>query len=168
MLSHVHFSSPGQDTLTDLGSGDGLVLFQALDTFPKSDLRWAIGVDLDQTLLEQAATKVMPTPHMDRLEEYYGDFTQLSNPLHQILAPTVATGEAAPPVAANVGQVVARSSHLFVYLLPEALSKLVPILLEAVEQQAKIVMSMRWEIPELEKYLVHGGVSHNFYIYQRI
>jgi len=160
MLTHVHFSSTeGQDTLLDLGCGDGLVLFQALDTFPKITLKRAIGVDLDRVLLEQAITKVRSTEHVDRLEVYYGDFSMLSNPLTQIYTPENSTS------VATVGQIIAESSHVFVYLLPEALSKLASLLLEAVENN-KIVLSMRWEIPQLAPYLVHGGAHEQFYIYQ--
>lgn len=161
MLSHVHFSSiEGQDTILDLGCGDGLVLFQALDTFPKSALRRAVGVDLDRALLEQVATTVRTTEHIDRLEVYYGDFSMLSNPLTEVYLPETLT-----PMA-TVGELITESSHLFVYLLPEALSKLASLLLEAVENN-KIVLSMRWEIPELAPYLVHGGPHEQFYIYQR-
>ncbi|KAG0016928.1 hypothetical protein BGZ81_010983 [Podila clonocystis] len=161
MLSHVHFfGTEGQDTLLDLGCGDGLVLFRALDAFPKAVLRRAIGVDLDRALLEQVATTVRTTEHTDRLEVYYGDFSMLSNPLTEVYTPANSTP------TATVGHLIAESSHLFVYLLPEALSKLASLLLEAVENK-KIVLSMRWEIPELAPYLVHGGPYEQFYIYQR-
>ncbi|KAF9288651.1 hypothetical protein BGZ74_000869 [Mortierella antarctica] len=161
-VSHVNQEpqAQGQDTLLDLGCGDGLVLFQALDTFPKAALRRAIGVDLDRALLEQAATTVRTTEHTNRLEVYYGDFSMLSNPLTEVYTPANSTP------TATVGHLIAESSHLFVYLLPEALSKLASLLLESVENN-KVVLSMRWEIPELTPYLVHGGSHDQFYIYQR-
>ncbi|KAF9575491.1 hypothetical protein EC968_002752 [Mortierella alpina] len=198
LLQHVHFSCPGKDTLLDLGCGDGLVLLQALRTFPSSQLTRAIGVDLDRSLLETCRDGVLnmsrssssssssnnnkdsdndnangngahdQNDHHDhdvrsRLELYHGDLTAEDEPLTTVLYPPRPSQEDAPSKTMN--RLLQESSHLFVYLLPEALAKLAPLLLKAVESDHKIVLSMRWEIEELDKYLVHGGLDQHFYIY---
>ncbi|KAG0372981.1 hypothetical protein BGX24_012328 [Mortierella sp. AD032] len=188
MLQHVDFSTAsterGSGALLDLGCGDGLVLVQALETFPRSKLPRAIGVDLDRPLLEAAhdriqqehpsstEAEVTASDHqqydiLSRLELYHGDLTALQDPLTTIMAPPSChetTGTT--PASATMDALINESSHLFVYLLPEALAKLAPLLLDAMVMKHKIVLSMRWEIPELSEYLVHGGGAHQFYIYQ--
>ncbi|KAF9947575.1 hypothetical protein BGZ72_010463 [Mortierella alpina] len=184
LLQHVHFSSPGKDTLLDLGCGDGLVLLQALRTFPSSHLTRAIGVDLDLPLLETCRDCVLNPPLKDnnncensggnegggndgdrdirsRLELYHGDLTAEDEPLTTVLAPP----RPSTPQSQTMRILLQESSHLFVYLLPEALSKLAPLLLKAIESEHKIVLSMRWDVPALDKYLVRGGPDDQFYIY---
>ncbi|CAO3568542.1 unnamed protein product [Mortierella alpina] len=185
LLQHVHFSSPGKDTLLDLGCGDGLVLLQALRTFPSSQLSRAIGVDLDLPLLEASRDKILSANDNDkgltdqnasdadtssddqdtrsRLELYHGDLTAEDEPLMTVLCPPRPSN--APPKTMKM--LLQESSHLFVYLLPEALSKLAPLLLRAIESEHKIVCSMRWSIEGLDKYLVQGGSDQQFYIYAK-
>ncbi|KAF9965008.1 hypothetical protein BGZ70_005562 [Mortierella alpina] len=183
LLQHVHFSSPGQDTLLDLGCGDGLVLLQALRTFPSSQLTRAIGVDLDLPLLEASRDKIFSAndSHNDndndndggcndqnaidaqsRLELYHGDLTGEDEPLTTVLGPPRPSQHSQPK---TMNMLLQESSHLFVYLLPEALSKLAPLLLKAIESEHKIVCSMRWSIEGLDKYLVQGGSDQQYYIY---
>src|SRR5690554_4052619 len=175
MLQHVHFSTPGKDTLLDLGCGDAVVLIQALETFPSSQLVRAIGVDLDKPLLETAkegilqehsASATTNNDHdsiLSRLELYHGDLTVKDEPLTTILSPNGLRGQCDHET--TMRQLIDECSHIFVYLLPEALSKLAPLLLEAIEVTQKVVLSMRWEIPELAKYQVHGGAGQQYYVY---
>ena len=185
LLQHVHFSSPGKDTLLDLGCGNGLVLLQALRTFPPSQLSRAIGVDLDLPLLEASRDKILSANDNDkglndqnasdadtssddqdmrsRLELYHGDLTTEDELLTTVLCPPRPSH--APPKTMKI--LLQESSHLFVYLLPEALSKLTPLLLKAIESEHKIVCSMRWSIEGLDKYLVQGGSDQQFYIYAK-
>ncbi|GJJ79184.1 hypothetical protein EMPS_11543 [Entomortierella parvispora] len=172
MLQHVEFQSPGQDTLLDLGCGDGLVLRQALETFPPSKLKRAIGVDLDKALLEQSRDtfltkekqqKAEGDPILSRLELYYGDIIAQHDPLLPIMVPTTQLEESN---TATMEALIRSSSHVFVYLLPEALSKLAPLLIDVIESKKKVVLSMRWEIPELQRHLVCGGSQQQFYIYR--
>ncbi|KAF9147504.1 hypothetical protein BG015_010825 [Linnemannia schmuckeri] len=185
MLQHVDFPTAeinGSSAILDLGCGDGLVLVQALETFPRSQLSRAIGVDLDRPLLEAARDRIQqehpssPSTSGDsderdilsRLEMYHGDLTAMHVPLTTIMAPhsrqsATATTE---PKPATMDTLINQSSHLFVYLLPVALSKLAPLLLDAIVTKHKVVLSMRWEIPELSDFLIHGGERHQFYIYQ--
>ncbi|KAG0078876.1 hypothetical protein BGZ90_004127 [Linnemannia elongata] len=187
MLQHVDFSSTSEtnggssSVILDLGCGDGLVLVQALETFPRSQLSRAIGVDLDQPLLEAARDHIQQQPQqhpsstqpqpaseydiLSRLELYHGDLTTLQDPLTTIMVPP-SSQNTTPSPAATMETLINESSHLFVYLLPEALSKLAPLLLDAMVTKHKVILSMRWEIPELSDYLVHGGEHHQFYIYQ--
>ncbi|KAF9904891.1 hypothetical protein EC991_002254 [Linnemannia zychae] len=194
MLQHVDFSTTSTEgggdggVLLDLGCGDGLVLVQALETFPRSKLSRAIGVDLDQPLLEAArdriqqehpslttasalpggeTTAINHQQHdiLSRLELYHGDLTAMHDSLTTIMAPA-SRQLATNPVPATMNALINDSSHLFVYLLPVALSKLAPLLLDAMVTKHKIILSMRWEIPELSEYLAHGGETHQFYIYQ--
>ncbi|KAF9906279.1 hypothetical protein BX616_000762 [Lobosporangium transversale] len=167
MLQHVHFSTPNRDSLLDLGCGDGIVLVQALQTFPSTQLKRAIGIDLDKPLLEaakdriflQAQTKTDPKSKtemhdiLSRLELYHGDLTTKDD----LLSPVMPT-EPNSKAPQTMKRLIEQCSHLFVYLLPDALSKLTPLLLEAIELQHKVVLSMRWEIPELKHYLIQGGV----------
>ncbi|KAF8941239.1 hypothetical protein BGZ47_007450 [Haplosporangium gracile] len=184
MLQHVDFPTAeinGGSAILDLGCGDGLVLVQALETFPRSQLSRAIGVDLDRPLLEAARDRIQqehPSSQsisadsderdiLSRLEMYHGDLTAMHDSLTTIMAPpsrqnATATIELKP---ATMDSLINQSSHLFVYLLPVALSKLAPLLLDAIVTKHKVVLSMRWEIPELSDYLVHGGEHHQFYIY---
>ncbi|KAF8976488.1 hypothetical protein BGZ46_008228 [Entomortierella lignicola] len=180
LLCNVKFSTPGRDFLLDLGCGDSLVLLQALETFPKSQLVRAVGVDLDRPLLESTRDKILNSklvPSNDfttndeydissRLELYHGDLMNRDETLSPVLSPyTIAPSSIHE---AGDGMTMRRllhdCSHLFVYLLPEALSKLAPILLEALIQ-GKIVLSMQWEIPELKSYQTHGGADQRYYIY---
>lgn len=170
------------NAILDLGCGDGLVLVQALETFSCSQLPRAIGVDLDQPLLEAARDRIQqehpsasfqPTLNdsseydiLSRLELYHGDLTDMHNPLTTIMAPPHPNATTTLPEPTTMDTLINQSSHLFVYLLPEALSKLAPLLLDALVTKHKVVLSMRWEIPELSEYLVHGGEHHQFYIYQ--
>ncbi|KAK5808649.1 hypothetical protein F5H01DRAFT_350183 [Linnemannia elongata] len=187
MLQHVDFSSTSEtnggssSVILDLGCGDGLVLVQALETFPRSQLSRAIGVDLDRPLLEAARDRIQQQPQqhpsstqpqpaseydiLSRLELYHGDLTTLQDPLTTIMVPPTSQNTTPSP-AATMETLINESSHLFVYLLPEALSKLAPLLLDAMVTKHKVILSMRWEIPELSDYLVHGGEHHQFYIYQ--
>ncbi|KAF9119580.1 hypothetical protein BGX30_003757 [Mortierella sp. GBA39] len=182
MLQHVDFSTTetnrGNSAILDLGCGDGLVLVQALETFPRSQLSRAIGVDLDRPLLEAAHDRIQQEhpsstqPQaaseydiLSRLELYHGDLTTMQDPLTTIMAPPNPQNTTPSPTA-TMDTLISESSHLFVYLLPEALSKLAPLLLDAMVTKHKVVLSMRWEIPELSDYLVHGGEHHQFYIYQ--
>ncbi|KAI1318201.1 hypothetical protein EDD11_007084 [Mortierella claussenii] len=176
LFDHVQFSRSGSDTLLDLGCGDGLVLIQALKTFPPSQLRRTIGVDLDLPLLETSKTKIQEDtqhdidddddsmPILSRLELYHGDLTANDEPLFPILTPPSRAGDNSRQC---MRRLVQESSHLFVYLLPEALSKLSLLLLEAIQIHHKVVLSMRWEIPDLRPYLVYGGEDQQFYIYQQ-
>ncbi|KAF9079864.1 hypothetical protein BGX23_003064 [Mortierella sp. AD031] len=194
MLQYVDFKSSSSSTTTDggalldLGCGDGLVLIQALETFPRSQLPRAIGVDLDRPLLEAARDRIQQdhpsvpvtstteaTAHggqddiQSRLELYHGDLTAMNEPLATIMTPPPPPPQqqqstTVPPTTMDT--LINQSSHLFVYLLPDALSKLAPLLLDALVTKHKVVLSMRWEIPELSDYLVHGGERHQFYIYQ--
>ncbi|KAF8939421.1 hypothetical protein EDD21DRAFT_439880 [Dissophora ornata] len=169
----VEFCTPNS-SLLDLGCGDGLVLIQALKTFPRSQLARAIGVDLDRPLLEAAKDKILLDNSgglvnddncnaiLSRIELYHGDLITKDDPLASIMTPPTLAANA----PATMRELIQDSSHLFVYLLPEALSKLAPLLLEAVKEQQKTVLSMRWEIPELAQYLVHGGSEHHYYIYK--
>jgi SAM-dependent methyltransferase len=200
MLQHVDFAvstlstTPGHwnNTILDLGCGDGLVLVQALETFSFSQLPRAIGVDLDRPLLEAARARIQqehpPTSSstsssstsndiseydiLSRLELYHGDLTEMHEPLTTIMAPPPPPPPPHPNPTTTFSEpttmdtLINQSSHLFVYLLPEALSKLAPLLLDALITKHKVVLSMRWEIPELSDYLVHGGEHHQFYIYQ--
>ncbi|KAF9923688.1 hypothetical protein FBU30_006243 [Linnemannia zychae] len=162
--------------ILDLGCGDGLVLVQTLATFPCSQLPRAIGVDLDRSLLEASRERIQkeyPTSILQpsdastnnqydvlsRLELYYGDLTIMNEPLTSIMVPLHHSA------TETMDTLIHQSSHLFVYLLPEALSKLAPMLLDAIVTKHKVVLSMRWEIPELSDYLVYGGENHKFYIY---
>ncbi|KAF9192214.1 hypothetical protein BGZ50_008732 [Haplosporangium sp. Z 11] len=175
MLQHVQFSSPGKDTLLDLGCGDAVVLIQALETFPSSQLVRAIGVDLDKALLETTKEGILQERNasattnddhdsiLSRLELYHGDLTVKDEPLTTILSPSKLKDQCDRET--TMRQLVDECSHLFVYLLPEALSKLAPLLLEAIEVKQKVVLSMRWEIPELAKYQLHGGVGQQYYVY---
>jgi len=177
MLQHVEFKSPGQDTLLDLGCGDGLVLRQALETFPPSKLKRAIGVDLDKPLLEQSRDTFWTQEKrrsnneereeekdlvLSRLELYHGDIIAQHDPLLPIIIPS---SQEESKVVTMEG-LIQSSSHVFVYLLPEALSKLASLLVDVVENKRKIVLSMRWEIPELQRHLACGGSQQQFYIYQ--
>lgn len=183
MLQHVDFSTTetngGSSAILDLGCGDGLVVVQALETFPRSQLSRAIGVDLDRPLLEAARDRIQQQQHsssaqsqpaseydiLSRLELYHGDLTTMQDPLTTIMVPFTSQNTTPSPTA-TMDTLINESSHLFVYLLPEALSKLAPLLLDAMVTKHKVVLSMRWEIPELSDYLVHGGEYHQFYIYQ--
>lgn len=175
MLKHVEFVSPGPGMLLDLGCGDGLVLRQALETFPPSTLHRAVGVDLDKPLLEQSRDKILNGKEdaiLSRLELYYGDIIAQHDPLLPILVPSrlndlpLSTATAEKTQATTMDELIQSSSHVFVYLLPDALSKLAPLLLNVVEKKRKVVLSMRWEIPELHQYLACGGSQQQFYIYQ--
>ncbi|KAG0198507.1 hypothetical protein BGX28_008042 [Mortierella sp. GBA30] len=184
LFQQVEFSSPGKDTLLDLGCGDGLVLIQALKTFPRSQLSRVIGVDLDLPLLETCRNQVLEIKQDDkdrheilpRLELYHGDLTAKDDLLTAVLQPDVpqakdkaislSSSTSTKTATMTMRRVLQASSHLFVYLLPEALAKLAPLLLDAIENEQKVVLSMRWEIPELQKYLVHGGADHQYYIYE--
>ncbi|KAG0224037.1 hypothetical protein BGW42_005407 [Actinomortierella wolfii] len=163
--------------LVDLGCGDGIVLAQALRRHP--ELKRVVGIDLDRTLLDKAkdslediitnhATKgslCTPPPQPPRAELYCGDLTNLTDPIELILDTSPSSVPERPQT--TVGAIIQQSSHLFVYHLPTALQKLGPILLDAVENQGKIVLSMQWEIPALEPYLVYGGPEQNFRIYRK-
>ncbi|KAF9112037.1 hypothetical protein BGX27_004056 [Mortierella sp. AM989] len=196
LLRNVEFSTPGKDSLVDLGCGDGLVLLQALATFPQSQLIRAIGVDLDMSLLETTRDKIQQdksaTPEdlasrqltsspegsndyaiLPRLELYHGDLMNMDETLSTIMIPLKAGNISASSLHDSVyaGQMTMRRivqdcSHIFVYLLPEAISKLEPLLLQALEQE-KIILSMQWEIPELKKYQTRGGADQRYYIYSR-
>ncbi|KAG9319664.1 hypothetical protein KVV02_008138 [Mortierella alpina] len=187
LLQQVNFSSPGKDTLLDLGCGDGLVLLQALRTFPSSQLTRALGVDLDLPLLEACRDSLIHIPHSDndkdkdngcndrhdddiepvhsdkdvrsRLELYHGDLTGEDEPLTTVLGPSRHSQ------SKTMNMLLQESSHIFVYLLPEALSKLAPLLLKAIESEHKVVLSMRWELVGFDRYLVQGGSDQQFYIY---
>ncbi|KAG0056188.1 hypothetical protein BGZ83_006097 [Gryganskiella cystojenkinii] len=195
MLKHVHFSSPSRKMILDLGCGDGLVLRRALETFTPSKLVRAVGVDLDRALLEQSRDEIVAQTAqtqttsstisrndatlsadsglgsgqdeneiLSRLELYYGDIVErYDEPLLPILIPRGLSDK-----ITTMGDLLMESSHVFVYLLPEALSKLAPLLLDLVEKRQKVVLSMRWEIPELQSYLVCGGTEQHFYIYELI
>ncbi|KAF9176029.1 hypothetical protein BGX21_002272 [Mortierella sp. AD011] len=186
LFGNIEFSTPGKDSLLDLGCGDGLVLLQALQTFPRSQLVRAVGVDLDRPLLEAARDKILQSKSMTiedpdsshltsnyndaieydilpRLELYHGDLLDKDEALSSIITPSMTT-ETAIDKPMTMRRLVQDCSHIFVYLLPEALSKLVPLLLESLEQ-GKFVLSMQWEIPELKRYQAYGGADQRYYIY---
>ncbi|KAF9290783.1 hypothetical protein BGZ68_006017 [Mortierella alpina] len=96
-----------------------------------------------------------------RLELYHGDLTAEGEPLTTVLGPP----RPSHSQFKTMNMLIQESSHLFVYLLPEALAKLGPLLLKAIECEHKVVLSMRWEIPMLDKYRVEGGSDQQFYIY---
>ncbi|KAG0371385.1 hypothetical protein BC939DRAFT_476652 [Gamsiella multidivaricata] len=185
LLSHVDFSGPESGTLLDLGCGDGLVLVQALKAFPRSQLRRAVGVDLDRELLDYAKGKILRNNDdgrregdddgqeygvLGRLELYHGDLTTRDEALSVIMTPTAADhgAEIEGKESMTMRILLDECSHIFVYLLPEALSKLAGLLKEAVERRQKVVLSMRWEIPELRGYQVHGGVDLQYYVYKLV
>ncbi|KAG0002376.1 hypothetical protein BGZ80_010321 [Entomortierella chlamydospora] len=186
LFGNIKFSTPGKDSLLDLGCGDGLVLLQALQTFPQSQLVRAVGVDLDRPLLEAARDKILQSKSMTiedpdsshstsnyndtiesdilpRLELYHGDLLDKDEALSSIITPSM-TRETAIDKPMTMRRLVQDCSHIFVYLLPEALSKLVPLLLESLEQ-GKFVLSMQWEIPELKRYQTYGDADQRYYIY---
>ncbi|KAF9354012.1 hypothetical protein BGX26_008230 [Mortierella sp. AD094] len=184
LFGNIKFSTPGKDSLLDLGCGDGLVLLQALQTFPQSQLVRAVGVDLDRPLLETARDMILQSKSMttedledrhatsnfndgnailSRLELYHGDLLDRDEALSSIIAPSMAR-ETAIDKPMTMRRLLQDCSHIFVYLLPAALSKLAPLLLESLEQ-GKIVLSMQWEIPELKRYQTHGGADQRYYIY---
>jgi len=206
LFSKVNFSSPGQDSLVDLGCGDAKVLVQALQTFPPSRLVRAVGVDLDQSLLNATKDKILQEAeeeadeegreevmkncdngHGDdndneeqkkeeekvgqaiipRLELYGGDITTMDDPLECIMRPS--SGQETTNMSRTImtiRKLLQDCSHVFVYLLPSALTKLAPILLEVVKQDHKVVMSMEWPIPELAQYQVQSTAGdEQFYIY---
>ncbi|KAG0303923.1 hypothetical protein BGZ98_006141 [Dissophora globulifera] len=179
LFQHVDFvhaddgdTSNNASSLLDLGCGDGLVLIQALKTFPRSQLSRAVGVDLDRDLLETARTRLVQNDDdtdaiLPRLELYHGDLTTKDDPLAPVLVPTSGQQDT-PTTSVSMRRLLDECSHLFVYLLPEALTKLAPLLLEALEQHHKVVLSMRWEIPELSHYLIQGGAEDGFYIYKLV
>ncbi|KAG0221521.1 hypothetical protein B0O80DRAFT_528972 [Mortierella sp. GBAus27b] len=175
LFAQVEFSSPGNNSILDLGCGDAKVLLQALETFPRSQLARAVGVDLDLTLLTSTHEKILqdmettPPNHdyavLPRLELYHGDITTMDEPLRSITDSSTADhGHNTPTV--TIQTLLQECSHIFVYLLPPALTRLAPILLEAVKDKRKVVMSMRWPIPELAQYRIQSSVDDSYYIYQ--
>ncbi|KAF9975635.1 hypothetical protein BGZ73_000649 [Actinomortierella ambigua] len=169
LLDHVDFST-GNEVLLDLGCGDGIVLVQALKRYP--ELKRVIGIDLNEALLAKAKAKLEDTVHsqngqpQQHAELYCGDLTNRTDPIKTILD-TDNTPMDDHPRPETVGSLIQQSTYLFVYHLPPALQKLGPVLLEAVEQQGKTVLSMQWEVPALAPYLVYGGSEQNYRIYKK-
>ncbi|KAF9992570.1 hypothetical protein BGZ65_012078 [Modicella reniformis] len=169
LLEQLDFSRSGKVSLLDLGCGDAKVLIQALETFPRSQLVRAVGVDLDRFLLNIAKEKILQGTDshdddyaiMPRLELYHGNITTKDEPLDCVFGPS------ADDMSMTMRRLLQSCSHIFVYLLPAALAKLAPTLLEAVEHTTAhtVVLSMRWPIPELVQYQVQDVVDQRFYIY---
>ncbi|KAG0254107.1 hypothetical protein DFQ27_007021 [Actinomortierella ambigua] len=182
LLDHVDFGT-GNKVLLDLGCGDGIVLAQALRRY--SGLKRVIGIDLDQELLTKAKDKLEDAVqhqqqqqqqqeqqhlHRQRAELYCGDLTNLTDPIKTFFDTTDCSSledEGHHRPAETVGSLIQQSSHLFVYHLPAALEKLGPVLLEAVEQHGKTVLSMQWEVPALAPYVVFGGPEQHYRIYKK-
>ncbi|KAF9346894.1 hypothetical protein BGX34_003549 [Mortierella sp. NVP85] len=101
-----------------------------------------------------------------RLELYCGDITTMDDPLECIMSPSSGQEINMSRTIMTIRKLLQDCSHVFVYLLPSALTKLAPILLEAVKHDRKVVMSMEWPIPELAQYQVQSTAGDGqFYVY---
>ena len=133
LLAHPALASlpaivPGEDTVVDLGCGDG----RALSMMTRATGLHGIGVDLDAALIDVANRTFAATfPTGATLSFEIGDLCDES-------------------VVASIAQ---RATIIFLFLLPSAME----ILQDAIKtlcQRAKFVISNKWPVPFLEDFRV--------------
>ena len=136
------------DLLADLGCGDGRVLVQAVKAYGCQ----ALGVELDDDLLHRAAETVaaLPDEMRKRIEIRRGD-----------LFNTAAEWVASAAEGSVFGQ-RARPSLLVLYLLPEALKRLSP-LLEPLLVHGTKVCTLGWAVPGWHLHLHKKGPGWHIY-----
>ncbi|KAF9439111.1 hypothetical protein BGZ76_011349 [Entomortierella beljakovae] len=125
LFREIEFNGSGNDSILDFGCGDGLVLLQALRTFPQSQLTRSVGVDLDRALLEASRDKILLEQSesssasnfsiLSRLELYHGDLLKKDDPLSPILTPSVFEKRGSyPKIVSSIARMsTPRESHSF-------------------------------------------------------
>ncbi len=178
----------GPRVLLDLGCGDGDVLMAALSHFPS--LNCAIGIDLDMQLLTRAHERLSHASLRERALLYCGDFLDTAEgllPVHnshtvtslchmhpyQVQTENITThSHTAPDVNASAGDRVQmhslldRADVIFVYLLPEALRKLEPLLVTCLARGDVTVISMQWPLPSVDP--LDHNTKDGFYLYRKM
>lgn len=125
-LSYMRLSP--DSLLLDLGCGDGRILLKAVECFGC----YARGIDLDREVLSQgeAAREALPEPIQGRIDFVHGDIFETS------LWPS-AGGRLA--------------THIVLYLLPDGLRKLGP-LLEPSLRDGAFLCTLGWSMPGWDEW----------------
>ncbi|OZJ03338.1 hypothetical protein BZG36_04210 [Bifiguratus adelaidae] len=152
---HVHRD---QFQIADLGCGDGVILFAALDRW-KTGLTKVIGIELDKALLVSIREKA-GEKDIKRMELWVGDMTGEGS-----IYPWPEPQDTQRAENKRAIDVLAECSVVFVYLLPDALVKLKPLLAECLQLGA-IVVSLQWPIQDLDTSLMCSDPQQGYYLYK--
>lgn len=144
--------------ILDLGCGDGEVLIAALKFF--SDTK-VIGVELDEKLLLVAHENLQKENLRNRALLFCADFLS-TEPLRGI-------SNDSEVVESKLSDLFSSVDYIFLYLLPEALRKLIPMLTKEIQRAGVTVISMQWEALGLEQFLVlpHDPLD-GYYLYRKL
>lgn len=120
------------DTVVDLGCGDGRVLFEAI-TF---GCRKAIGIELNHELVEKLKENVALAEVQDKIEIIEADFLNAD---------------------------ISTATIIYIYLLPDAIEKLKPLFLQALNSHTRILISAHFSIKNWKRSQEFSIDGYNCY-----
>lgn len=151
----ARISSSAPKCILDLGCGDGEALIAALKFFASTRV---IGIELDEKLLQSAHENLQKENLRDRALLFCGDFLS-TDPLR---SRTNQDGA----IDTRLAELLSSVDCIFVYLLPEALRKLIPLLTKEILRGGTVI-SMQWEAVGLEQFLVlPHETTDGYFIYR--
>ncbi|TPX67408.1 hypothetical protein SpCBS45565_g03794 [Spizellomyces sp. 'palustris'] len=151
----LHSLVSARDSLLDLGCGNGALLFGVVKALgPVATSCFLVGVDLDQKLVEEAAKTATEDGiiRSQRVQLFVGDIVS-RNPVFQVhprLRSNIDGISMVSPTT-TVDTLLDDASVILLYLLPEAIGKLLPNLRQQI-LLGKLVISIKWPLtsPDLD------------------